>query len=203
MSQPELLAAIASVQNLFYNYTGAAGSCNNPAAEEGNGTGGFAAGDTWPYQTCTEQVLPVGQYGLPSDMFYVAPWTQQGWDASCQQQFGTTTRPNWILESFGDAAGFARSAGNIVFSNGDRDPWSGGGVLEDINASIVYNPVVGGAHHYDLRATNPADTPGVLTARQIHAEFIQHWVEQARAESRAVKKGDRKKKRAQKVLTEQ
>lgn len=59
-------------------------------------------------------------------MFYSAPWTQAAWDASCQQQFTTTTRPQWILDTFGDAAGFAKSAGNIVFSNGDRDPWSMG-----------------------------------------------------------------------------
>lgn len=83
---------------------------------------------------------------------------------------------------------------------------SGGGVLESIDSTIIYNPVVGGAHHYDLRAANPADTPGVISAREIHVENIQQWIEQAEAQKNAHAKKAAKKshgKKQQKVLTEQ
>lgn len=61
-------------------------------------------------------------------------------------------------------------------SNGDLDPWSGGGVLESISDSLVAVIIKDGAHHLDLRASNPADTQSVKEGRQIHCDNISKWL---------------------------
>ncbi|CAH3180545.1 unnamed protein product, partial [Porites evermanni] len=98
-------------------------------------------------------------------------------------------------------------ASNIIFSNGDLDPWRPGGgdccnstmysvnwrrihfhillgncchieiVLEDVSATLVALPVKGGAHHLDLRASNPQDPPTVTQAREQELQLIRMFIE--------------------------
>lgn len=42
------------------------------------------------------------------------------------------------------------SATNIVFTNGDLDPWRRGGLTKSVGA-LEYYLIEGGAHHLDLR----------------------------------------------------
>lgn len=69
---------------------------------------------------------------------------------------------------------------NIVFSNGDLDPWSAGGVIEDIkgNSKVTVLFIKDSAHHLDLRLPNPADPKTVQDARDVEREQISKWVEE-------------------------
>ncbi|GIY39758.1 dipeptidyl peptidase 2 [Caerostris extrusa] len=58
------------------------------------------------------------------------------------------------------------SATNIVFSNGNLDPWAPWW-------SVI---VEGGAHHLDLREDNPNDPQSVRDARNFELANIRKWL---------------------------
>lgn len=64
----------------------------------------------------------------------------------------------------------------VFLSNGLLDPWSSGGVLYNLSKSTVAVIIPEGAHHLDLRASNPADPVSVRTARNVHRKFIRLWL---------------------------
>ena len=74
-----------------------------------------------------------------------------------------------------------RAASNIVFTNGLLDPWSSGGVMQNVSDSLVSVVLDLGAHHLDLMFTNPADPPCVKDARAIQEANILKWVQQSAA----------------------
>jgi len=63
-------------------------------------------------------------------------------------------------------------------SNGLLDPWSGGGVLEDISDTLVSVIIPDGAHHYDLRGYEEGDTSYVIDARKTELKHIKKWIEE-------------------------
>lgn len=71
---------------------------------------------------------------------------------------------------------FFSGASNIVFSNGLLDPWSGGGVFSTENENIQIVIIPDGAHHLDLRSTNPEDPASITYARQLYVKYIQRWI---------------------------
>ena len=81
----------------------------------------------------------------------------------CNRTFGVEPRPDWIATEFGGTAG----ASNIVFSNGLYDPWSSGGVLQNVSESVVAVIIPEGAHHLDLMFSHPSDPESVKVARRI------------------------------------
>ena len=63
-----------------------------------------------------------------------------------------------------------------LFSNGRLDPWSVYGVLNSTNPNIVTVYIEDGAHHLDLRSSNPLDPESVISARQVHKQNIKKWI---------------------------
>jgi lysosomal Pro-X carboxypeptidase len=174
-SGEQIVASLAQLMGLYGNYSGEAGPCN----DIGNGDGSAQLQsqvqqiDAWGYQTCCEMVMPQSQDNV-HDMFYPMPWSLQDYIRSCQQQFGTTPRPDWVPTYYGGHD--IHDSTNIVFSNGNLDPWSSGGVLQNITDALPAVYILGGAHHFDLRASNAADPPSVVAARQFHRAMISQWL---------------------------
>lgn len=74
------------------------------------------------------------------------------------------------------------SPNEVVFpySNGGLDPWSAGGVTQNITDSLVAVVIPDGAHHLDLRSRNPLDPKSVQRARAMEICLMKEWIEKAR-----------------------
>ena len=71
-------------------------------------------------------------------------------------------------------------ASNIIFSNGDLDPWRAGGVMEGTlknNKDVIVRLIKGGAHHLDLREPNEKDPADLTAARTDFTKAIQGWID--------------------------
>ncbi len=167
--ETSLLLALASVPNVYYNTSGTL-RCFNLTSGDSPGLGL----GSWFYQACTEMILVVGQYGGDSDMFLYAPWDLKAYTKMCQDNFGVTPRPYWNIQHYG--IDNLQYASNIVFSNGDLDPWTAGGVLKSPSDSIITLFIEQGAHHLDLRSAHPNDPQSVVDARNVITQNIAKWI---------------------------
>jgi lysosomal Pro-X carboxypeptidase len=123
-------------------------------------------------------LMPMQTTGV-SDMFWPAPWNETQQLESCFQQFSLKPRVSWITTNYGIQN--LKSFSNIVFSNGVYDPWSGGGVMQNISDSVISVVIEAGAHHLDLMWSNPLDNDSVKAARSIEIQNIATWIQQYHA----------------------
>jgi len=168
----DLLSSFAVALGVYYNYTGNQLCYNitNTATDDLGVLG-------WDYQSCTEMVMPIGSNGT-SDMFLPQPFDLNAFDEYCHNTWGVIPRPNWVIDYYGGnpiSSGPNFVGSNIVWSNGRLDPWSGGGVRQDVSDTVAVF-IQDGAHHLDLRAPNPQDPPSVTAARKIEEQFVQKWI---------------------------
>ena len=72
------------------------------------------------------------------------------------------------------------SAGsNLYITNGQLDPWRAGGIQhapKGSPSSIVVRTIANGAHHLDLRPSNPDDPLSVVAVRNEQKEQIGVWI---------------------------
>ncbi|MFH4977273.1 hypothetical protein AB6A40_003982 [Gnathostoma spinigerum] len=127
-------------------------------------------------------VLPICGDGPPKDFFWMdCPVTIETTKEYCSKTYGkigyntSLLRPYWAIKEYGHD--FA-SASNIIFSNGEFDPWSGGGWYppKDYKGQLVNLIVKDGAHHYDLRGSHPKDTESVKQVRRIEEKYMKQWM---------------------------
>ena len=134
----------------------------------------------WNYQACTELILePLTSDG---DGFFVPlPSQVPSVVAACKRLFpGIQARPKWMLETFGDGIQIVKTTRNIIFSDGEKDPWRVGGVPN--NASLIGDGSVrhilieNGAHHQDLRYSDSRNPIEVEQAKKLETDIIKRWV---------------------------
>ncbi|XP_051535604.1 lysosomal Pro-X carboxypeptidase isoform X3 [Myxocyprinus asiaticus] len=171
VSDKQLLHGISQAVRVYYNYSGDALCLNTSQTATGNL--GFLG---WFYQSCTEMVMPMCTDGI-NDMFEPQPWNFQAFSDECFAQFGVRPREDWIEIVYGGRNISAHS--NIIFSNGDRDPWVSGGVTKSLSESLVAIMIDGGAHHLDLRFNNEYDPHSVIKARALEVQYFKQWIKQA------------------------
>ncbi|GMF11283.1 unnamed protein product [Phytophthora lilii] len=129
--------------------------------------------DFWDYIFCSEIYQPQNVDGV-NDMFWPVPWNFTADNENCKSEWGIAIRPLWATTQYGGRKAL-KAASNIVFSNGNYDPWSGTGVLQNYSESVVALSVEGGAHHLDLMFSNKLDTPSVLAVREAEKEHMHKW----------------------------
>jgi hypothetical protein len=108
------------------------------------------------------------------DLFNYTAYTN-----SCQEKYGLTPDYGWALRTFGGLQDYSqeyRQYSNIIFSNGNLDPWLAGGVTEYVSTSIMALIIEGGAHHLDLRLPNEEDPEQVTWSRDQEDRIIGGWI---------------------------
>nr|ABR17682.1 unknown [Picea sitchensis] len=169
----DLLSQLYGVANVYYNYTGRS-SCFDIRPSDPHGE------DGWQFQACTEMVMPMADDPKKS-MFPNSTFDYQERVDSCESAYGVQPRRHWITTQYGGhhiKRVLKNFASNIIFFNGLRDPWSGGGVLEDINESVVAIVAKEGAHHVDFRFATKDDPQWLKDARTKEISIIKSWLQQ-------------------------
>ncbi|KAK1589051.1 hypothetical protein Q3G72_030009 [Acer saccharum] len=132
----------------------------------------------WRWQTCSEMVMPIG-HGHKDTMFPTSPFNLTSFTKTCQSLFGVQPKPHWVTTYYGGRdlkLILHRFASNIIFSNGLRDPYSIGGVLENISESVVAVSTVKGSHCLDILPAQKSDPEWLVMQRRTEVEIIEGWL---------------------------
>ncbi|KAL3839317.1 hypothetical protein ACJIZ3_023908 [Penstemon smallii] len=159
--------------NIYYNYTGDA-KCFDLIDD--SDPHGMASGWTW--QACTEMILLTDGNNVDS-IFPASNYSYIDRLLYCKDRFDIEPRPSWIPTEFGARhihRVLKRFGSNMIFFNGLRDPWSGGGVLKDISKSVVAIVAKKGAHHVDLRFSTSEDPKWLQDLRKREVHIISKWI---------------------------
>ncbi|XP_062172691.1 uncharacterized protein LOC133878193 [Alnus glutinosa] len=143
----------------------------------------------WKWQKCSEMVMPIGHDSNDS-MFPPGPFNLNEFINECESLYGVQPRPHWVTTYYGGRdlkLILQRFASNIIFSNGLKDPYSSGGVLEDISDSIVAVSTINGSHCLDILEEKASDPQWLVKQRQAEVEIIEKWIAKYQADLSAFK----------------
>ncbi|MQM04353.1 hypothetical protein Taro_037150 [Colocasia esculenta] len=131
----------------------------------------------WGWQTCTEIMLPVGPGGGPQSLFEPWPYDFQASRRWCMRKYHVEPRPQWMATAYNITEALEQFGSNIIFANGLRDPYSDGGVLQDISPSIVALTTQEGSHCLDVAYPRPATDPQwLIDQRNEELRIIRGWI---------------------------
>ncbi|KAI7745947.1 hypothetical protein M8C21_002649 [Ambrosia artemisiifolia] len=131
----------------------------------------------WQWQVCSEMVIPIGVTSNVS-MFPSSPYDEKEYDDGCDKMFGVMPRPHWATTYYGGQnirMILSKFGSNIIFSNGLRDPYSSGGVLEDISDTILAVKTTNGSHCLDILKSKETDPEWLVNQRKEEVKIIGRW----------------------------
>ncbi|PSN38937.1 Lysosomal Pro-X carboxypeptidase [Blattella germanica] len=167
LSDKLLLKSLFKAITVYFNYTGKAKCLDIEMDSSSLGDQG------WDFQACTEMVMPMCSDGH-NDMFEPQVWNFAKYSEACYKKWKVRADDKRAILMYGGKD--ISTATNIVFSNGLLDPWSSGGVLRNVSSSTFAVIIPEGAHHLDLRGSNPDDPISVVKARKFHRSCIRSWI---------------------------
>ncbi|KAF0698340.1 hypothetical protein As57867_011018, partial [Aphanomyces stellatus] len=128
------------------------------------------------YLWCTELYMLYMDRDGQRDFFRPRTHNITADSETCRATWGVELRPQWAQTVYGGLDAIKASS-NIVFSNGNFDPWGGYGVWDSLSDSIVAVSIDQGAHHLDLMFNHDNDPVSVRQARAVELREIRKWVQ--------------------------
>jgi lysosomal Pro-X carboxypeptidase len=171
------LEGLASFAGVYYNYTGTL-ECNTLSAPVNKES--QIVNTLWNYQYCAQIFQVLGQKSTEKDMLWDEPWDGDATATNCMETYGFVPDRYHFPLAYGTPVDWAREASNIVWSQGEYDPWRGGGVVEDLNDSLRAVVIPEAAHHLDLFFSHQDDTDAVIEARKFEMGEVRKWVNEKR-----------------------
>nr|KAF6291419.1 serine protease 16 [Myotis myotis] len=134
----------------------------------------------WLYQTCTE----FGFYVTcedPTCPFSKLPALPSQLEL-CEQVFGLST---WstvqaVAQTNSYYGGQTPVATQVLFVNGDMDPWHVLSVTQDLGPSVSALLIPNASHCLDMAPERPSDTPSLRLGRQSILQQLQTWLKMAK-----------------------
>lgn len=169
----EVLTALNTSSNVYFNFNGQM-ACTDTTDTEGTGTLDAAG---WNVLACNELAMPIGFDN--NTMFIPETFDYENYTAECVKNYGLTPKYEWALQEFGgyNYKKDFKSMSNIIFSNGDLDPWMAGGVTEYVSIQLPVYVIKGGAHHLDMRLPMEEDKgTDVDFVRQKESDLLESWI---------------------------
>ncbi|CAG2120160.1 unnamed protein product, partial [Medioppia subpectinata] len=163
-----LLSQVHKAANIYYNYTGHSKCCDLVAST------GLVDMTVWGFQSCTDIVLPFCANG--KTMFEPFDFDFKAFSDQCFGEYGVRPDPRKAMMLWENRS--LRSATNLIFSNGLRDPWSSGGVLDSLSDSVIALTISHGCHHEDLRPAGVNDTQKLINVRNQEKQYMKQWIEE-------------------------
>ena len=184
----------AAASNLLYNATGAV-DCYPSLPSRNDELDGI-----WDYQWCTQEMCQETYFTrrAPAEggIFPAYAFDQDWVDAHCAAKYPSAAPPRaeWIRRSYGGWSGLVDGPySNIVFSNGEYDPWRAAGVngLNVTERDVVSLLVQQGAHHLDLMFATEDDPQSVTDVRRVEMEYVAKWEAEVMGRRERGSKGSR------------
>jgi len=133
----------------------------------------------WDYLYCRSLLMPSGTKGGSNDMLYASEWNVEDTISWCNMQYEIEVDEKGPASRKYGGRNVYKAMSNIVFSNGDMDPWMPGGVVTKQSESVVNIMIEAAGHHLDLMFSNSADPQSVVDARNVEIEHIEKWISEA------------------------
>lgn len=142
----------------------------------GDGTGSDA--ESWDFQTCTLLVEAIG-FG-PQSMFPPRDWSLDWMIEHCQKRFGVTPYPTKLNSKWGFDNLVVNNVTHIVFTNGENDGWSVGGIKTNLSDTLLAFNFPNGAHHSELGSpvSPDFDTEDVTEGYHLIRSLLSTWLDE-------------------------
>ncbi|EDL84577.1 protease, serine, 16 (thymus), isoform CRA_b [Rattus norvegicus] len=134
----------------------------------------------WLYQTCTEFGFYVTCEGLqcPFSQLPALPFQLD----LCEQVFGLS--PSSVAQAVAQTnsyyGGQSPGATQVMFVNGDTDPWHVLSVTQDLGPSEPALLIPSASHCLDMAPMRPSDSPSLRLGRQKIFQQLQVWLKDIR-----------------------
>ncbi|CAG9862931.1 unnamed protein product [Phyllotreta striolata] len=162
-----LIEQFSQALEIYTNYSGKS-VCNNvnSSVEDFNEV-------AFGYQQCTDLVMP--KCSTEIDMFITKPWDYDQFSMECMKKYGVKNFfPLSPLKAF-DAKSL-KYYSNILFTNGNMDPYSCCSISSNISSTISAYNIIDAPHHVDLRTADVADNNYIISTRRQIVETIKQWL---------------------------